>query len=816
MPTPKGSPRTPPTGGSLKENIHRLRRHSMPLQEEEEALSSPAADKTPFSLISVNSESQENNYGGSAELDNEKTDSVKEERKIQRRSKRVSFGPVLSPEQFDKELPPATPLRRGATPRRHSNAAGDHSLIPLSASAKKRRSVIASPHTESITEEDYGQDSLATSQQFGTPTGHGQSSPQLDKLIPGDTEMENIVQKSTTPESCNKSSQRIERNVAETAAMEVDVKNTPEERRQFSSNQATPKSATPKSTRRSSSRLEEKNIKKDQGPQESATPKSMPSLEEENASATGPTQVVLEEKCPSLLEVQSVNELQSKVTVSPGHCVDENMDETILDSDDYTSEEEEAEGKIAIRKDKSARLATPLREEIERGVKLQKTTKKMVTPLKTEIANGIRLRQTKKRLATPLRKEIIDGTSLRQTKMKMATPLKKEIVQGVKLQKTKKKMATPLKKEIADGVRLRQTKKRLATPLRKEIIEGISLRETRQKIATPLKKEITEGITLRETKKKLKTPIRKAIEDGVTLKATKKKLSTPLKKAIQAKPQLRQTKRIMNPLLQNEIKQGSKLRKMKQAMPLEIQIEIIKGKQLKPTKKSLATPLKKAIGDGVTLRKTKKSLPTPLKEEIKRGVPLQKTKKSLPTPLRRQLEEGVALKQTVKSSKRKRSEVGVEGNEPKRSRLSTPKGGFEADKESNIAPVRRALKTPLRKAIVAGTRLRSTRHRMATPLRNQIHSKHVLRAVRRKSAMIKVPEKTVPRKPTYAEIVKRPKKRVSQGSSKVGKTVKMITEVCIHRYKGLSLAGGLPSIPSIPLALELLIHSLISSSERLK
>lgn len=722
MPTPKGSPRTPPTGGSLKENIHRLRRHSMPLQEEEEALASPAANKTPFSMIAVNSE---------PELVSEKVKSVGRERKTQRRSKRVSFGPVLSPEQFDKNLPPATPVRRGATPRRSSNSS-DHSLIPLSSSAKKRRSVIASPHTESIEEEeDYCQNASEnnasrTQMQFPSKPesseqyrlNHLVDTHELISPLLEDNALENIVQKSATPEKCTESPKRMERKIAETIAMEVDVKETPKGRSRLSSSKATPKSATPKANRRSFSGLDEKNfesIKKDEVSQKSATPKECgqpsSSLEEENATATGTNQVVLENdtpqrnrrssmrlaaKSPSLLEFHSVDEVQSKVTAPRvGHCVEENMDETILDSDDYTSDEEEADGKRAIVKAKSTRLETPLRKEIEEGIKLKTTKKKMVTPLKTEIANGIRLRQTKRRMATPL------------------------------------------------------------------------------------KKEITEGATLRETKKKLKTPLRKAIEDGVTLRVTKKKLSTPLKKAIQAKPQLRQTKKIMNSMLQNEIKGGLKLRKTKQTLPLEVQIEIIKGKQLRPSKMKLPTPLRKAISGDVTLRKTKKSLPTPLKEEIKRGVQLQKTKKSLPTPVRRQLEEGVALKQTVKSRKRKRSEAGVNDKEPKRPKTSPSKGVTEADEEANVAPVRRALKTPLRKAIVAGTRLRATRHRMVTPLRKQIHSKHVLRAVRRKSAVIAVPEKTVPRKPTYAEIVKRPKKRISQGSSfKFGKTAKVFSKVC--------------------------------------
>lgn len=39
-------------------------------------------------------------------------------------TKRVSFGPYLSPEQFDNKLPPATPVKRGATPRRSMRYSG--------------------------------------------------------------------------------------------------------------------------------------------------------------------------------------------------------------------------------------------------------------------------------------------------------------------------------------------------------------------------------------------------------------------------------------------------------------------------------------------------------------------------------------------------------------------------------------------------------------------------------------------------------------------------------------------------------------------
>ena len=884
MPTPKGSPRTPPTGGSLRENIHRLRRHSMPLQEEEEALASPGAEKTPFSITAVNCKPQEKNCEN-VEPIREERKSVGGERKAKSSSKRVSFGPVLSPEQFDKELPPATPVRRGATPRRPSNIS-DHSLIQLCLSSKKRRSVIASPQTESITEEDDSPDSSEyetpktqaqyslklesseqgqgthevniheiTSPQYGGPKGRGQSFPQFDEMILECTEKENVIPNSPTPEKCTNSSKRVESEMTESVAMEAILKDTPEVHKQFPSNQATPKSATPKHSRRSSSRLAEKNFvsaKKDRVSQDYATPKecrqSSSPLEGECVGDTGQNQpdtpqtsrrlsMRLARNSPSLLEFQAVDEVQSKVTpysktASLSHSVEENMDEAILDSDDYTSDEEDADREMAIGKDKPTRLATPLRKQIEEGVKLhkikkkiitslkreiangirlrqtertmavplrndieeeiklQETKKKMATPLKKEILEGIRLRETKKRLATPLQKEIISGTNLRQTKRKMATPLRKHIEEGIQLQETKRRMATPLKKEISEGIRLRETKKKLATPLKREIIDGTSLRQTKRKMATPLKKEITEGITLRGIKKKLKTPIRKAIEDGVTLRATKKKLSTPIQKAIQAKPKLRKTKKTMNLLLQNEIKRCPKLRKTKQTMPLEVQIEIIKGKRLRPTKKSLPTPLKKEISSAVTLRQTKRRLPTPLKEEIKQGVQLQRAKKSQSTPLRRQLEEGVSLKQTGLSLKRKRTESSPNENEPKKQKPS-PLIAVNETEELNVAPVRRALKTPLRKAIAKGTRLRTTRHRMATPLRKQIHSKHTLRAVRRKSTVVAVPEKIVTRKPTYAEIVKRPKKtvaekarRVSRGSScKFRNMAKGSSKVGFHPYE---------------------------------
>ena len=897
MPTPKGSPRTPPTGGSLKENIFRLRRHSMPLQEEEEVLASPGIDKKPFSMIAVNCEPQEKN-DESAKLVREKRKSAGGESKTKRNSKRVSFGPVLSPEQFDKELPPDTPVRRGATPRRASKA-GDHSFIQLCSSSKTRRSVIASPQTESITEEDDSQDSSEnetpktqaqfssklelteqgqvthevdihelTSQQCGMPKGRGQPSPQLDKMILGCTEEEGVIPKSPTPEKYTTSSKRIEREITESVAMEAVLKDTPESRRQFPATQATLKSVTPKHSRRSSSRIAEKNCvsaKKDRVSQDYA--QSSSSLEDENVGDAGPTQAAPETytpltsrrssmrlagNSPSLLEVRSVDEVHSKVTphpktVSLSHSVEENIDETILDSDDYTSDEEDGDRKMAIGNNMPTRLATPLRKEIEEGVKLQKTKKKMVTPLKKEIIKGKQLKPTKKSLPTPLKKAINSAVTLRQTKRRLPTPLKEEIKRGVQLQKAKKSLPTPLKEEIKRGVQLQNAKKSLPTPLRRHLEQGVSLKQT----GRSLKRKRSESSAKDNEPKRLKPsssqqcgtpkgrgqssleeenvgdagPNQTVLEtytpqtsrrSSVRLAGNSPSLRevrsvdekqskvTPHSKSASLSHSVEENMdetildsddctsdeedgdremaiandkptRLATPL-RKEIEEGVKLQKTKKKMVTPLKKEIIKGKQLKPTKKSLPTPLKKAINSAVTLRQTKRRLPTPLKEEIKRGVQLQKAKKSLPTPLRRQLEQGVSLKQTGKSLKRKRTESSAKDNEPS---IEVN----EIDEELDAAPARRALKTPLRKAISVGIRLRKTRHRMATPLRKQIHSKHTLRAVRRKSTVITA------RKPTYAEIVKRPRKtvtearRVSRGPCKFRNMAKGSSKVGFHPYE---------------------------------
>ncbi|KAI8777541.1 serine/arginine repetitive matrix protein 2, partial [Biomphalaria glabrata] len=94
------------TNESLQKSINLLKRRSMPLFErDEESKSEPISPEVP--VIETNK-------------------SITQDRKrksstfvmLNARNKRVSFGPSLSPEHFDKTLPPKTPIKRGATPTR--------------------------------------------------------------------------------------------------------------------------------------------------------------------------------------------------------------------------------------------------------------------------------------------------------------------------------------------------------------------------------------------------------------------------------------------------------------------------------------------------------------------------------------------------------------------------------------------------------------------------------------------------------------------------------------------------------------------------
>ncbi|XP_068745580.1 proliferation marker protein Ki-67-like isoform X1 [Montipora capricornis] len=709
MPTPKGSPRTPPTGGTLKENIWALHRHSMPLPEEEEGLASPADVKVPFSSLDINVDPKE----GSVDVQpgNEMKSEVAQ--KPKRRSKRVSFGPVLSPEQFDKDLPPATPVRRGATPKRHSTGGGKF-VNTSSSSAKKRRSVAVLPCADPIVEEEFDTLKSTTPQtpELSQPNHEFQDNeerPETSSISRtfDDQDLRESIHEINTPTGSRRSSLRSARRSPSCPEHQMNIKDVLKDIRPHSLEFCQPNQEFQE--------IEQLPRNSELGELNEST------LEVSTPSGNRRTSLRLAGTSPGFPVDHTVPECQSWLVSSDD--IEEEEDETILDSDDYTSEEDENDGgewcsdqnkdlANSEVQDVKNRMVTPLRKEIARGFQLRKTKKKMNTLLKKEIVNGIQLRQTKKKMNTPLRKEIADGIQLRETKKKMNTPLRKEIADGIQLRETKKKMNTPLRKEIADGIELRETKKKMNTPLRKEIADGIQLRETKKKMNTPLRKEIADGIELRETKKKMNTPLRKEIADGIQLRETKKKMNTPLRKEIADGIQLRETKKKMNTPLRKEIADGIQLRETKKKMNTPLRKEIADGIQLRETKKKMNTPLRKEIADGIQLRETKKKMNTPLRKEIADGIQLRETKKKMNTPLRKEIADGIQLRETKK-------------------KMNTPLRKEIAD-GIQLRRTKRKMKTPLRREIVNGIKLRQTRKKMNTPLRMEIAGEIQLRKTKKK------------------------------------------------------------------------------------
>lgn len=112
----QGSPRTPSAGESLKTSITKLRRNSAAVLEEIEPVLSPflPQEKSPKA---INKKQKENTPEDELPTN---TPSILKKKTSAKRSdkKRISFGPNLSPEMFDKTLPPSTPLRKGRSPAR--------------------------------------------------------------------------------------------------------------------------------------------------------------------------------------------------------------------------------------------------------------------------------------------------------------------------------------------------------------------------------------------------------------------------------------------------------------------------------------------------------------------------------------------------------------------------------------------------------------------------------------------------------------------------------------------------------------------------
>jgi len=575
----QGSPRTPSAGESLKTSISKLRRNSSTVLEENEAALSASISRensTKWNKIKEKENTPED-VGTPSIL--KRKDSAKGPEK-----KRISFGPTLSPEFFDKSLPPSTPLRKGRSPGRRLSE--PLKSVNPGASSKKRCSLAAGLGKIPIMEEEEEEEArivdFCETPPADLPAPLQPAPLEPARVING---AEDSNAKKTDEPACEANEDTVAdeedslmENVQQGTAIKERKLATPT-KRQIHSGIAFCKSkkiATP--------------LRKD-----------------------------IERK-PTLKKTKQKLATPVRESIQKG---------------------------VLLQATKK-KLQTPLRKDIQKGTKLRQTKPKLPTPLRDEIKSKPTLRATKRKMRRSLQDEIVKGKQLNSkfaSVKKAPEELLEEIRKGTELKKVLRSAPTPLRAEIKNGVKLRETKRNMRKSLKNEIIRGKNLRKTKLSAPTPLRKAIKEGKKLRKTKKTAPTPLREAIKQGVTLRKTKKTLDKDLQAEIKEGKHLKKTKISAPTPLRNEIKTGVRLRKTKKKLDANLQQEIQIGKELRKTMKSAPTPFKNEIKRGKKLRVTKKVMRESLQNEIKAGVNLApQLKKALKTPIRNQIKAGVKLR----------------------------------------------------------------------------------------------------------------------------------------------------------------------------
>ena len=398
----------------------------------------------------------------------------------------VAFGPALSPEYFDKSLPPNTPLKKGTLPP-FASFIGDQLPNEL----------------EQIVEEEEAQNSY--SELFSTPAKTKQSpTPKKTKEIKSKSPKRSAtpIQERSKPATRKVASLVKGTNKIRKSYGGVSKKGTKQKRSSLpaSIKQTTsskligipaedstdgaalyrqkPKDGkeihTPKTKKKESAKKLEPTKKK--GVSESAT-----------FSIANRSFVIGDSKgrasknrrsLPSSVLVEGASDT-SLVPYIPVLPTDDVPALPEGQSFEVSTEETEEETEVQLS------LPTPLKKSIQAGKK-----PKLWTPLRKDLESGVVLHKLHQALPTPIRKAIASNPILRATKKALATPIRKEIERQPKLCATKKALATPIRKEIEGQPKLRATKKALATPIRKEIEGQPKLRATKKALATPIRKEI--------------------------------------------------------------------------------------------------------------------------------------------------------------------------------------------------------------------------------------------------------------------------------------------------------------------------------------
>lgn len=433
--------------------------------------------------------------------------------------KSVSFGPALSPEVFNKRLPPSTPVKTGIIP------GGLRRSLPAN--------FTKTDGLELVTEE-------------GEEDGK-------EEEVEGDDEM---VEYSMTGFEVTSSSSDSEEDTEEEDEIDEDLDETPvASPTQQHSLLTTPLeevSLKPQQYRKLSTPLR----KAIQGkPLLRSSRKSLPaSLRKTHRSIPTPIRTAIHSRRRShkALHTPIRRQIENRLTLRK---TKRSMPTPLRRA---------LQGKVELRKTKRS-MPTPLRKSIKEKPTLRKTRNKaLATPVRKEIEARPTLRKTKHSLPTPLRSEIESQPTLRKTKRALATPIRREIEGKPKLRKTIRSMPTPVRQEIESQPALRKTKPTLSTPLRKEIKARPQLCKTKKSLPTPLRLALqTDHHVLRKTKPTLPTPLRTAIQQCPSLRKTKKSLPADLLDDITSRPTLRVTKPVSAVLptpLREDIKKGIKLR----------------------------------------------------------------------------------------------------------------------------------------------------------------------------------------------------------------------------------------------------------------
>ena len=592
----------------------------------------------------------------------------------------VVFGPALSPEYFDKSLPPNTPLRKGTLPP-SASFIGDQPPNELG----------------QIVEEEEAQNSY--SELFSTPAKTKRSpSPKKTKAKSPKQSVQERSKSATKKVASPVKGNKIRKSYGGVAKKSTKQKRSslPASMRQINSSGLIGVPAGKMKLSEDSTdgaalvKLRQKDGK------EVDTPKTKKTIKDKSAKKHGLIKKKDQSKSatfstanrsfaiggskrasknrrslPSsvLMEGASDTSLVPYIPVSPTDDIPALPEEQ---SFEVSIEETEEEAEVRLS------LPTPLKKSIRAGVSLKRTKPTLWTPLRKDLETGVVLRKLHQALPTPIREAIASNPILRATKKALATPIRNEIKGQPKLRATKKTLATPIRKAIEGQPKLRATKKALATPIRQEIEGQPKLRATKKALATPIRQEIEGQPKLRATKKVLATPIRQEIEGQPKLRATKKALATPIHQEIEGQPKLRATKKALATPIRQEIEGQPKLRATKKALATPIRQEIEGQPKLRATKKALATPIRQEIEGQPILRATKKALATPIRQEIEGQPKLRATKKALATPIRKEIEGQPKLRATKK-----------------------------------------ALATPIRKEIEGQPKLRATKKALATPIRKR-------------------------------------------------------------------------------------------------